>query len=43
MHKQIRHSEFVIFRNTGHIAKLEAKEAFNEVLWNFLHKHKKAS
>jgi 3-oxoadipate enol-lactonase len=43
MHKQIRHSDFVIFRNTGHIAKLEAKEAFNEVLRNFLHKHKKAS
>ena len=43
MHKQIKHSEFVIFRNTGHIAKLEAKKAFNEVLRNFLHKHKKAS
>lgn len=43
MHKQIRHSDFVIFRNTGHIAKLEAKEAFNEVLRNFLHKHKIAS
>jgi 3-oxoadipate enol-lactonase len=42
MHKQIRHSDFVIFRNTGHIAKLEAKQAFNEVLWNFLNKHKKA-
>jgi 3-oxoadipate enol-lactonase len=42
MHKQIKHSEFVIFRNTGHIAKLEAKEAFNEVLRNFLNKHKKA-
>ncbi|MDN3015032.1 alpha/beta hydrolase [Paenibacillus sp. BSR1-1] len=43
MHKQIRHSEFVIFRNTGHIAKLEAKEAFNEVLRNFLNKHTRAS
>ncbi|MGG1674518.1 alpha/beta fold hydrolase [Neobacillus sp. NRS-1170] len=43
MHKQIPHSEFVIFRNTGHIAKLEAKEAFNEVLRNFLNKHKRAS
>ena len=43
MHKQIRHSDFVIFRNTGHVAKLEAKEAFNEVLRNFLRKHKKAS
>lgn len=43
MHKAIRHSEFVIFKNTGHIAKLEAKEAFNEVLRNFLNKHKTAS
>ncbi len=43
MHKQIRHSEFVIFKNTGHIAKLEAKEEFNEVLRNFLNKHKRAS
>jgi 3-oxoadipate enol-lactonase len=43
MHKQIPHSEFVIFRNTGHIAKLEAKDAFNQVLRNFLNKHKKAS
>ncbi|OLS41855.1 alpha/beta fold hydrolase [Bacillus sp. MRMR6] len=43
MHKQIKHSEFVIFRNTGHIAKLEAKDAFNNVLRNFLNKHKMAS
>jgi 3-oxoadipate enol-lactonase len=43
MHKQIRHSEFVIFRNTGHIAKLEAKNEFNEVLRTFLNKHKMAS
>jgi 3-oxoadipate enol-lactonase len=43
MHKQIRNSEFVIFRNTGHIAKLEAKESFNRELRNFLKKHKKAS
>lgn len=43
MHKAIRHSEFVIFKNTGHIAKLEAKEAFNKVLRNFLNKHKMAS
>ncbi|NRD78627.1 alpha/beta hydrolase [Bacillus sp. BRMEA1] len=42
MHKQIPHSEFVIFRNTGHIAKLEAKDAFNTVLRNFLNKHKRA-
>lgn len=43
MHKQIRHSEFVIFRNTGHVAKLEAKDAFNRVLREFLNKHKMAS
>ncbi|MEH7304894.1 alpha/beta fold hydrolase [Neobacillus drentensis] len=43
MHKQIRHSEFVIFRNTGHIAKLEAKDEFNQVLRTFLNKHKTAS
>jgi 3-oxoadipate enol-lactonase len=43
MHKQIRHSEFIIFRNTGHIAKLEAKDAFNKVLRNFLNKHNTAS
>jgi 3-oxoadipate enol-lactonase len=43
MHRQIRHSEFVIFRNTGHIVKLEAKEAFNNVLRTFLNKHKTAS
>jgi 3-oxoadipate enol-lactonase len=43
MHKQIRHSEFVIFKNTGHIVKLEAKNEFNEVLRNFLNKHKNAS
>jgi pimeloyl-ACP methyl ester carboxylesterase len=39
MHKKIRNSEFVIVRNTGHIAKLEAKDAFNRVLRNFLKKH----
>lgn len=43
MHKLIRHSEFVIFRNTGHVAKLEAKDAFNKVLRDFLNKHKTAS
>jgi 3-oxoadipate enol-lactonase len=43
MHKQIRHSEFVIFRNTGHIVKLEAKDEFNKVLRTFLNKHKTAS
>ncbi|MEH7304901.1 alpha/beta fold hydrolase [Neobacillus drentensis] len=43
MHKKIRHSEFVIMRNTGHIAKLEQKDAFNRILRNFLKKHSKAS
>ena len=43
MHKQIRHSEFVIIRNTGHIAKLEQKEAFNRILRTFLNKHTKVS
>ncbi|MDR4946147.1 alpha/beta fold hydrolase [Neobacillus cucumis] len=42
MHQQIPHSEFVIFRNTGHVAKLEAKDSFNRVLRNFLNKHKRA-
>jgi 3-oxoadipate enol-lactonase len=43
MHKQICHSEFVIFRNAGHLAKLEAKDSFNLALRNFLNKHKTAS
>ncbi|MFL6560222.1 MAG: alpha/beta fold hydrolase [Bacillus sp. (in: firmicutes)] len=43
MHKKTRHSEFVIIRNTGHIAKLEQKDAFNRVLRNFLKRHSKVS
>jgi 3-oxoadipate enol-lactonase len=43
MHKKIQHSEFVIIRNTGHIAKLEQKDAFNRILRNFLKKHSKVS
>jgi 3-oxoadipate enol-lactonase len=43
MHKKIRNSEFVICRNTGHVAKLEAKDSFNKVLRNFLNKHRAAS
>jgi 3-oxoadipate enol-lactonase len=43
MHKQIRHSEFVIFRNTGHLTKLEAKDSFNKALRTFLNKCKTAS
>ncbi|WP_042457356.1 alpha/beta fold hydrolase [Neobacillus dielmonensis] len=36
MHKQIPNSKFVIIRNTGHLAKLEAKEHFNHLLRSFL-------
>lgn len=43
MHKRIRHSEFVIFKDTGHIAKLEAKEAFNRTIRSFLAKHRVGS
>jgi 3-oxoadipate enol-lactonase len=43
MHKKIQHSEFVIIRNTAHIAKLEQKDAFNRILRNFLKKHSKVS
>lgn len=42
MHKQIRHSQFIIFRNTGHVAKLEAKESFNKALREFLNRQKTA-
>ncbi|HEY2421253.1 MAG TPA: alpha/beta hydrolase [Neobacillus sp.] len=40
MHKLIPHSQFIIMRNTGHVAKLEAKERFNLLLRNFLTKQK---
>jgi pimeloyl-ACP methyl ester carboxylesterase len=43
MHKKIRNSEFIIFRNTGHIAKLEAKDSFNRALRHFLNKHSAVS
>jgi pimeloyl-ACP methyl ester carboxylesterase len=43
MHKLIPHSEFIIMRNTGHIAKLEAKERFNHLLRNFLNRQKEAA
>ncbi|WP_462409047.1 alpha/beta fold hydrolase [Neobacillus sp. Marseille-QA0830] len=36
MHKQIPHSSFVILRNAGHLAKLEAKDHFNHLLRSFL-------
>jgi 3-oxoadipate enol-lactonase len=41
MHKLIPRSWFVIFRNSGHLAKLEAKEAFNSHLRRFLENQKK--
>ncbi|RSK26626.1 alpha/beta hydrolase [Bacillus sp. HMF5848] len=40
MHKLIPHSEFVILRNSGHVAKVEAKHSFNGLLRNFLGKQK---
>jgi pimeloyl-ACP methyl ester carboxylesterase len=38
MHKLIPDSEFIIMRNTGHVAKLEAKDRFNKLLRTFLNK-----
>lgn len=43
MHKLIPHSEFIIMRNTGHLAKLEAKDRFNNLLRKFLNHQKTAS
>lgn len=40
MHKLIPQSEFIIIRNTGHVAKLEAKERFNQIIRNFLKRQK---
>ena len=42
LHKLIPHSEFVIMRNTGHLAKLEAKDRFNQLLRRFLNQQKTA-
>jgi pimeloyl-ACP methyl ester carboxylesterase len=42
MHKLIPHSEFIIMRNTGHLAKLEAKDRFNNLLRKFLDQQKTA-
>ncbi|MGJ7910423.1 alpha/beta fold hydrolase [Neobacillus sp. LXY-1] len=42
MHKKIPHSQFIIMRNTGHLAKLEAKDRFNRLLRNFLNLQKYA-
>lgn len=43
MHKLIPNSEFIIMRNTGHLAKLEAKDRFNNLLRKFLVQQIKAS
>ncbi|PLT35677.1 alpha/beta hydrolase [Bacillus sp. V5-8f] len=37
MHKEIPDSNLVIFKNSGHIAKLEVTEKFNQALRHFLH------
>ena len=43
MHKLIPHSEFIILRNSGHLAKLEATNRFNLLLRKFLNRHKTAA
>lgn len=43
MHKLIPHSKFIIIRDTGHIAKLEATHQFNRLLRKFLNRHKAAA
>jgi pimeloyl-ACP methyl ester carboxylesterase len=43
MHRLIPHSEFIIIRNSGHLAKLEATDRFNLLLKKFLHQHKVAA
>ena len=42
MHKNIPNSELVIFKNCGHIAKLEVTNQFNHTLHGFLEKYKQA-
>lgn len=39
MHKLIPHSEFIIIRNSGHLAKLEATNRFNLLIRKFLNRH----
>lgn len=39
MHEQIPNSDLVIFKKSGHIAKLEVAEQFNQTLRQFLNKH----
>lgn len=43
MHKLIPHSEFIIMRNSGHLAKLEATNRFNLLLRKFLNRQKAAA
>lgn len=40
MHSLMQHSDFIIMRKTGHVSKLEAKDRFNQVVRNFLRRHK---
>nr|WP_263328255.1 alpha/beta hydrolase [Neobacillus sp. Marseille-Q6967] len=40
MHKMIPNSKFIIIRETGHVAKLEATDRFNLLLRKFLNRHK---
>ena len=42
MHKNIPNCELVIFKNCGHVAKLEAADQFNHILRGFLNKYKQA-
>lgn len=43
MHKRIRNSEFIIMRNTGHLAKFEATDRFNLLLRKFLNRSRAAA
>ncbi|MEH7276126.1 alpha/beta fold hydrolase [Neobacillus vireti] len=43
MHKLIPQSEFIIMRNSGHLAKLEATNRFNQLLRKFLNRQKAAA
>ncbi|PGM53254.1 alpha/beta hydrolase [Bacillus sp. AFS053548] len=38
MHKSIPNSKLVIFKNTGHVSKMEAAEKFNQTIRSFLNK-----
>lgn len=43
MHTLIPHSEFIIIRNSGHLAKLEATNRFNTLIRKFLNRHNAAA